>query len=489
MFLSDYLDTKQSTADDRSKDSRRSSRQMMGGTDQDQQQQGTGPRGATSVGMDGSVSQVSSVGGDNNSAFWDEKSAASSRGGDQFEVILEKDGGSRKRNILMVVTALIVASLFFVMVFFTTKKVQSNKAAAATPYASDDCQPGVVKDVKDPQLEIYITGLAREPTEDEKRQLETAVMHGYNEVAGGCADEYQRWMYNVDLVSAVAHNEVIMTDTTTRLENLFDDVTAYVARFETKISCDNCPDEEGFASLYPATFGADEIGPNNRRRTAEELNAAEIVVAIERAARYAMPNFGAFLEFSVLSQRQDGSAAATTLMRDATQDDQNDEFYNPEFFRKKAVKDAQEYRQEDCDGVREAYKRGKSNKSEKSSKSSQTTRVATATRTTGDGGCDCQCWSDMTCKCECEMASRQNGVNSKSTKEPKATKAPSVKATKTPSMKATKTPSMKATKTPSMKTTKTPSMKSSKAPSPAKTRCGTRRDLEVDVFEADVPEE
>jgi hypothetical protein len=404
MFLSDYLMESKPVGVSPSRDTRHQS------------------RGVATVGMDGSVTR-SSTAGDENSTFSDDKSAFSSpKSEEKFEMILEDDSNRkrRKRTICTVLIAAVLASLFFVIVFFTTQHVQEKKAATAI---NSDCFLGV-KETREPQLEIFFTGLSREPTDEETNQLKAAVMKGYNEVAGGCDDEYQRWMYQADLVSATVHNDIIMDENTSSLHNLFEDVSAFVARFDTKISCDGCPEDEVFASVYPPMFGAATVGPSNRRRASDQLNAAEIVLAIEREVRYTMPNFDSFLEFSILTQRDDGSAISTSLMRESGHGEPNDEFYNPSFFRQKAIQETQESRECGMDGKKKRAKSrkndsgssSKSNKSSdsstKSSKNSKGDNGRFSAKVSATEGCECECMCDMErerCECDCDCESSGSG--------------------------------------------------------------------------------
>ncbi|KAG7339072.1 hypothetical protein IV203_017649 [Nitzschia inconspicua] len=289
MFLSDYM-MESKSVDDPGRDSR--------------------PRafGVSSVAMDGSVTRCSTS-GDETSTHSDDKYAfLTCRDGGKSVMILKNDdtGKRRAQTLVTIFIALIVATLFFLMVFFTTRKVQENGTSSSASSHSELC-PLVVDDTREPQLEIYFTGLSKEPTDEEKEQLKRAIMKGYNEAVGGCRDHFKRWMYQVDLVNAEAQDEIIiMTESSTDLQNRFDDVSAFVARFRTKISCDGCPHEEAFASVYPPVFGSNIVPPGNRRRTSDELNAADIVLAIEREVHDTMPDFDSFLEFSVLTQEKMG---------------------------------------------------------------------------------------------------------------------------------------------------------------------------------------
>ena len=63
------------------------------------------------------------------------------------------------------------------------------------------------------------------------------VTESYNEISQGCDDVYKRWMVDTNW-----HGETVVTDS--------DD--PYVkADLDMEISCDNCPEQEEFASIYP----------------------------------------------------------------------------------------------------------------------------------------------------------------------------------------------------------------------------------------------
>jgi hypothetical protein len=67
----------------------------------------------------------------------------------------------------------------------------------AQPKGDVFCQPTSIKDTKAPFLEMNIASgeLQRLLNETEGKELERAVMEGYNEASGGCNDEYERWIY------------------------------------------------------------------------------------------------------------------------------------------------------------------------------------------------------------------------------------------------------------------------------------------------------
>ena len=78
--------------------------------------------------------------------------------------------------------------------------------------------------------------------------------------------EFERWMHNVTLIDSTLEHNLVLTDRTSRLENLFEERSMLKAEFVMQIFCFECSSEQAFASEYPASFGrltsqsADRVG-------------------------------------------------------------------------------------------------------------------------------------------------------------------------------------------------------------------------------------
>jgi hypothetical protein len=130
------------------------------------------------------------------------------------------------------------------------------------------CTPGTIESSRSLTLEIHLSRLDRLANDSESVALEAAVIEGFNQVSGGCYDEYRRWMYNATLVNQTLIHEMLLQsdDNSTVLDNetttesiLLRDgtvagATTLVFHFELSISCAGCSIEEAFASQYPQTF-------------------------------------------------------------------------------------------------------------------------------------------------------------------------------------------------------------------------------------------
>ena len=68
-----------------------------------------------------------------------------------------------------------------------------------------------------------ISVLDRMADQDEQCILEEAVAVEYNEEAGGCADMYERFMFNATLVKQSLNHDLVLTNPTMRLENVFQE--------------------------------------------------------------------------------------------------------------------------------------------------------------------------------------------------------------------------------------------------------------------------
>ncbi len=88
--------------------------------------------------------------------------------------------------------------------------------------------------------QMWIRYSSRLATEEEQSTMENAVLDAFNDVSARCGDVYERWMYGTKMVSQT-------------IQDTGDGGSVMVAEIEMTISCFGCPDEEVFASEYPAS--------------------------------------------------------------------------------------------------------------------------------------------------------------------------------------------------------------------------------------------
>jgi len=362
---------------------------------------GRTPGPSRSIGMDGSVTGFSDENISTTSSqlppnYFSPYSTAEE--GEETVLVDHPYKSPRRKQAVILCTALVLAVAVFAIVgsFASQKKNNNQVAGIESSVEVEICQPGIIKEVQSPQLEIYMTGVSRLPTDSEKERLETAVSDGYNQVSGGCADKFQRWMYNVTLAEQRLHEEVVLTEKTTRISHGFEDISTYIARFETQISCQGCSGEDAFADVFPTLFGQNSGTRKNRRNLFEQgfvpdsfkrrgtkvhgkpsqalrqlpeaepsrLDAGEILVAIENLARNTIPGLEGFLEVTIVTSGNDGSSTATTIARPRDSSQQ----YLPSYFREEAISRAQGL---DCYDDEDYYGDKKRKKSSKSSKSGE----------------------------------------------------------------------------------------------------------------------
>jgi hypothetical protein len=289
---------------------------------------------------------------------------------------------------------LVVAVIVVVAVCAVTGTSKMDTSASSKSnlnlVAGTACNSGVVdKETHQTYLQISISGFDRVPNHDEKRLLEESVTAGYNQEAGGCADIFDRAVDNATLAKQSLNHDLVLTNTTTRLENVFQEQAILMAEFVLKISCVGCSPEQAFASEYPTSFGRTDSDTRTSGRNPDSgyrqlhmrldrdvvpsprtnahrmafsksevdgplststnidnpLNAGIILDAIERIARESMKNVIEFREATIVVKGDDGSISATTLHKDI----QDDKEESPvKFFRNKVVQDAERIRE--CDG-------------------------------------------------------------------------------------------------------------------------------------------
>ena len=115
-----------------------------------------------------------------------------------------------------------------------------------------------VKDSHQPILEFTLAAEHSETvvTDTEAKEFEQVIMDAYNDVSGGCSDEFKRWMYGISIVDqTVVQHDVLEREAESSISHTFDNEYSLVLRVETLVSCDGCTDDVAFASDYPETFG------------------------------------------------------------------------------------------------------------------------------------------------------------------------------------------------------------------------------------------
>lgn len=154
---------------------------------------------------------------------------------------------SSKWGIVFLVTTLLVGAS--VGVYFAVSKNSS---------ADENCILRI-KDSHQPVLEITLSSSDPESdlSEIQAKELERSIVDIYNDESGGCSDEYKRWMYGINVIDqSVQKHAVLEEEAESSISHKFDDEYDLVIRFETMISCDDCVDDEAFASVYPEYFGS-----------------------------------------------------------------------------------------------------------------------------------------------------------------------------------------------------------------------------------------
>jgi hypothetical protein len=171
---------------------------------------------------------------------------------------------SNRRWRCMVISVILGFTLFFLVPLITglLSNAFSKEEEEVPNYSS--CQPGKIKTIKEPQLELVLAGFDRTTTELEQSELAKAVSMGYNAVSKGCEDVYERWMFDAVLVD----QELVNFSKPQEHGGGMTYQSALVATFSTRISCEGCSEGKAFASVYPSSFGqvsTKEDDPSRRK--------------------------------------------------------------------------------------------------------------------------------------------------------------------------------------------------------------------------------
>jgi hypothetical protein len=292
------------------------------------------------------------------------------------DFVFEKSN-KRKKKCLLCSTLFVFALVVFIAAAapLAAKRANEARSSRAAFAQVEACEAGIVQHSKDPQLEFYMLGIQEKADDSQISFMEDALVASFNEVSGRCSDKYQRWMFKASLTSQEIVRNIGFTEHASSLENVFEEQLTLVARFQTNISCAGCTDEEAFASVYPSSFGHTASDDSVHERSLNDLepedalNAALIVLTIERAMQNMFEELNGFEEVTIMSKRADGAFVASTMI-------QNEEgyVYQPTFFRNKALRDAQSYRE--CLDAAEIRMHSKAAKAAKSSKNETPAPVA-----------------------------------------------------------------------------------------------------------------
>lgn len=227
--------------------------------------------------------------------------------------------GSRKsrRNLYLGCCAMTLALAGAAVAGFLVATKEDERALNSQySITGDFCQPGSIKDTREPLLELSLSAgtMNRLVTDQEKKQLEKSVLAGFNDVSGGCTDEYERWMYGAVLVNQTLVNPhvALEADGTGALSHTLTEEFTLLLQFETIISCDNCTEEEAFASEYPSSFSPVNENGGRARALSEgsdlHLSAARVLRYIDFNLRAAMPEIGRITDATILIHPTGGLA-------------------------------------------------------------------------------------------------------------------------------------------------------------------------------------
>jgi hypothetical protein len=171
----------------------------------------------------------------------------------------------------------------------------------------EGCQP-TIKELHKPVLEITLASSAQSKqlmNDTETKNLEQAILEAYNQASNGCSDEYQRWMYGVNIIDqtllehAVMENDVdVDSDSSSSISHTFEEEYNLVLRLETTISCDGCTNDQAFASVYPSSFG-------KRATNGRQLNDADSPLGADEIFGRIESNFGKTITKMVLTTESD----------------------------------------------------------------------------------------------------------------------------------------------------------------------------------------
>ena len=168
--------------------------------------------------------------------------------------------------------------------FFLFKNSNDKKVVSTNSINSN--KPCVLK-IEEPHQPVMEITLApshseSELSEDKVKELEKIIVESYNQVSGGCSDQYNRWMYGIKFMDQTVLKHAVIEEEaeSSSISHTFDEEYSPVIRLKTMISCEGCVDDEAFASVYPVSFGR----RSSTRRLSNDnvLSSADIFSTIER---------------------------------------------------------------------------------------------------------------------------------------------------------------------------------------------------------------
>jgi hypothetical protein len=193
----------------------------------------------------------------------------------------------------------------------TTTMTTATSSSASKAHEDTFCQPEL-HDMREPVLELHINAgrFNRTIDNEETNLLEHAIKEGYNVAAGGCLDEFERFMIgstlkNTALIENVENvEESDENDSTVEV----DATKTLVLEFETVISCDGCTEDEAFASRYPSTYGSPSGSRVLQTLSSEPLDAGKIMEEIVKRIKDVLPDLGEITD-AIIHAETDGGVA------------------------------------------------------------------------------------------------------------------------------------------------------------------------------------
>ena len=191
----------------------------------------------------------------------------------------KKEGHSMTTKCALAFLVVLVATGATVGGYFLIQQQKNNNTKSNQIQGDGGCQP-TIKELHKPVLAITLASSAQSKQlmdETETKDLEQAILEAYNQASNGCSDEYQRWMYGVNIIDQTLLEKAVMDKEvdSSSISHNFEEEYNLVLRLETTISCDGCTNDEAFASVYPSSFG--KRATTNRRQLNEDLFDASSV--------------------------------------------------------------------------------------------------------------------------------------------------------------------------------------------------------------------
>jgi hypothetical protein len=192
----------------------------------------------------------------------------------------KKESRSMTTKCALAFLVVLVAGSATVGGYFLIQQQKNNNTKINQIQGDEGCQP-TIKELHKPVLEITFASSAQSKqlmNETETKDLEQAILEAYNQASNGCSDEYQRWMYGVNIIDQTLLEKAVMDKEvdSSSISHTFEEEYNLVLRLETIISCDGCTNDEAFASAYPSSFGK-RATTNGRQLDEDKLSNAGVV--------------------------------------------------------------------------------------------------------------------------------------------------------------------------------------------------------------------